>query len=258
MKEKIFFAHANGFPAEVYNDLFTQLKNYQVGYIPLLAHGNDKLKNSWNDIVPEIIAYFEEHYKEPVWALGHSFGAVCLARAAEQRPELFKGVILMDPPVLSRKIRIVLAITQWLRISKYFMPLAKMAGNRSDFFPSRAFIATKFRSKYLFKNFTEASFLNYLNHGFEEQENGVTLRFKKEVETKIFALTPPFYKKIVHHIPSYYLYATDGNIAATRSIDEIFHLFPNTKFKAFQGGHLFPLEQTEKCANEIIKILHSH
>ena len=75
--------------------------------------------------MPEIIDYFEANYTEPVWAIGHSFGAVILAFAAEQRPDLFKGLIMMDPPVLSRKIRWAIAISQFLGVSHKIMPLAK-------------------------------------------------------------------------------------------------------------------------------------
>ena len=81
--------------------------------------------------------------------------------------------------------------------------------------------------------------------------------FKKEIETKIFALTPPFYKPVKLTIPSFYLYANGGDIAKTRNIDSIKHLFPNTEFIPFDGGHLFPLEQTEKCGKEIVSILRS-
>ena len=117
MKEKIFFAHANGFPAEVYTDLFKHLPQFDISYISKLAHGKFTLKNSWKDITPELIDYLEENFTEPVWAIGHSFGAVVLAFAAEQRPDLFKGLIMMDPPVLSRKIRWAMAISQFFGIS---------------------------------------------------------------------------------------------------------------------------------------------
>ncbi len=255
MKEKIFFAHANGFPAEVYGDLLTKLPDYEFDYIPLLAHGEYKLKNSWSDIVPEIIAFFENNYTQPVWAIGHSFGAVCLALAAEQKPQLFKGVIMLDPPVLSKKIRCVLALTQWLRISKYFMPLAKKSRKRSNKFPSRSFLHDKLRTKFLFKNFSSISFNNYIAHGFIDTKEGVSLRFKREIETKIFALTPPFYNKVKLTVPSYFIYATSGEIAETRPIREVKHLFPNCTFTAFEGGHLFPLEQTEKCASLLNQLL---
>jgi len=258
MNEKIFFAHANGFPAEVYGDLFEQLSNLDIDYIPMLAHGKYSIKSSWKDIVPEIIEYFEANYSEPVWAIGHSFGAMCLAFAAEQRPDLFKGLIMMDPPVLSRKIRWMLAITQWLNISQKFMPLAKKSAKRSDNFPSREFVAGKLRNKFLFKNFSAASFSNYIQNGFKDVENGIELRFKKEVETKIFALTPPFYSRVKLKIPSYYLYATHGDIADTRPIESIKPLFPNTKFIAFEGSHLFPLEQTKKCGKDIVAVLNNN
>ncbi len=255
MKEKIFFAHANGFPAEVYGDLFTKLPDYEIDYIPVLAHGEFKLNHSWSDIVPEIISFFEKNYSDPVWAVGHSFGAVCLAIAAEQKPGLFKGLIMMDPPVLSRKIRCILAVSQWFGLSQYIMPLAKKSAKRSDHFPSREFVASKLRNKFLFKNFSENTFNNYIKYGFSEDSEGVKLRFKKEIETKIFALTPPFYRKTNLIIPSFYIYAMHGDIADTRQISKVKPLFRNTKFIAFDGGHLFPLEHTEKCAKEILTII---
>jgi len=156
------------------------------------------------------------------------------------------------------KIRFVLAVTQWIGISQHIMPLAKMSTKRSDKFPSKEFVSAKLRNKFLFKDFGEKSFQNYIEYGFTELQQAVTLRFKKEVETKIFALTPPFYKKIKHKVPSYYLFASHGNIADTRPISAVKHLFPSTTFIAFDGGHLFPFEHTEQCASEITQILTKH
>ena len=59
MNEKIFFAHANGFPSEVYSDLFEDLKGFDIGYIPMLAHGKHQIKKSWRAIIPEIIDYVD-------------------------------------------------------------------------------------------------------------------------------------------------------------------------------------------------------
>ena len=90
MNEKVFFAHANGFPAEVYKDLFIRLPQFDISYISKLGHGSYKITSSWKDLVPEIIDYFEANYTEPVWSIVHSFGAVILAFAAEQRPIFLK------------------------------------------------------------------------------------------------------------------------------------------------------------------------
>ena len=62
------------------------------------------------------------------------------------------------------------------------MPLAKKSNNRSAKFPSRTFIASKFKNKFLFKNFTKNAFENYIKHGFYEAEDGMNLRFKKDIE----------------------------------------------------------------------------
>tara|TARA_B100000497_G_C7627020_1_gene376791 strand:+ start:383 stop:1174 length:792 start_codon:yes stop_codon:yes gene_type:complete len=256
MKKKLFFAHANGFPAETYGELFDFMPDFEVDFIPILAHGDNQIKNSWRDIAPEIIRYLELNYTEPIFAVGHSVGAIALAFAAERRPDLFQGIILMDPPVLSRKIRWILAIAQFLRISHKIMPLAKKAAARSETFPSREFVAKKLRKKFLFKDFSERSFDNYIQHGFIDSEEGIRLRFDKKIEMKIFSLTYPFYRGIKLNIPSNYLYATQGDIAEMRPIESVMHLFPNTKFTVFDGGgHLFPLEEPHRCAKKLRDII---
>ena len=256
MKKKLFFAHANGFPAEVYGELFDFMPDFEIDFIQILAHGNNQIKYSWRELAPEIIKYLELNYTEPVWAVGHSVGAVALAFAAEKRPDLFQGIILMDPPVLSRKIRWIMAMAQFLGISHKIMPLAKKAAARSETFPSREFVAKKLRKKFLFKDFSEKSFANYIQHGFRDSLEGVRLRFDKKIEMKIFSLTYPFYQSIKVDIPSHYLYATRGEIAEMRPIESIMHLFPNTKFTVFEGGsHLFPLEEPQRCAKKLRDII---
>ena len=256
MKMKLFFAHANGFPAEVYRELFDFMPDFEVDFIPILAHGDNQIKKSWRELAPEIIKYFELNYTKPTWAVGHSVGALALAFAAEKRPDLFQGIILMDPPVLSRKIRWIMAIAQFLSISHKIMPLARKASERSDNFPSREFIAKKLRKKFLFKDFSNTTFDNYIKFGFRDSKEGIRLRFDKKIEMKIFSLTYPFYRAIKLEIPSFYLYATCGDIAKMRTIDSIMHLFPNSKFIVFNNaGHLFPLEEPQRTANKLRDII---
>ena len=104
MKEKIFFAHANGFPAEVYSDLFNRLPHFDISYISKLGHGNYTLNSSWKDITPEIIDHLEENFTEPVWAIGTGKVATLSDIAAmhgmirswlqDNRPEIAKTFIL--------------------------------------------------------------------------------------------------------------------------------------------------------------------
>ncbi len=255
MKEKIFFAHANGFPAEVYGELFEELNDYEIKYIPILAHGKYPLKKSYNDVVPEVIEFIESNYNGPIWGVGHSFGASLISSAAKQKPHLFKGIILIDPVILSKPVRWAMRVFQFFNINHLFHPLAKKSRKRSENFPSKAFVSNKMRAKRIFKNFSEKSFKNYIEHGFKETENGVTLRFHKKIETKIFTHHAQINKPIYLKVPSYFLYATEGEVADSRPIDSIMYLFPNTKFIPLNGGHLFPLEEPERCSKKIADII---
>ena len=102
------------------------------------------------------------------------------------------------------------------------------------------------------------TFNNYIEFGFKKTQNGVSLRFHKEIETKIFTLHPQSNKPIKLKVPSYFLYAKEGDIADSRPIESILYLYPNTKFIPLNGGHLFPLEEPEKCSEVVYDILNSH
>ena len=51
--------------AEVYNDLFKRLPQFDISYISKLGHGSYKIRSSWKDLVPEIIDYFEANIRNP-------------------------------------------------------------------------------------------------------------------------------------------------------------------------------------------------
>ena len=255
MKKKIFFAHANGFPSKVYLELFELLNSFEIKYVPILSHGKYKLKSSYQDVVPEIIDFLESSYSEPIWGVGHSSGAFLLAYAAKMKPELFKGLIMIDPVVLSFKHQFLMKIFQILHLIDYVHPLGKKSRKRSTTFPSKEIAYKKLRNKSIFKSFTEKTFKNYLKYGFEETKLGLKLKYNREIETKIYSKMPTLFKPINLKIPNYFLYATEGKISETRDIDSIKYLFPNTKFIPKNGGHLYPFENPEKMSLIIKKII---
>jgi len=48
-----------------------------------------------------VLKELAEHQQTQVITVGHSFGGVIAFIAACQRPELFKGLIMIDPPVVT-------------------------------------------------------------------------------------------------------------------------------------------------------------
>ena len=100
MTQRIFFAHANGFPSATYHKLFENLTpEYAVTHLD--QHGHDPrfpVNDNWQNLVQELIEQLVE-LQEPVWGVGHSLGGMLHYHAALQRPELYRGVVMLDSPM---------------------------------------------------------------------------------------------------------------------------------------------------------------
>lgn len=115
MSQQIFFAHANGFPSATYGKLFAALApDYQVQH--LTQHGHDPrfpVDDNWQSLVDELLHHLAQQ-EQPVWGVGHSLGGVLHLHAALRCPEYYRGVVMLDSPVLTRA-------DQWLlRTAKRF------------------------------------------------------------------------------------------------------------------------------------------
>ena len=102
-KPILYFAHANGFPADCYQVFFAPFAaQYEVKYLPVLAMNPEyPVTSTWDLLVEEVIADITAQAKGcKVVGVGHSFGSLLLLMASYKRPELFEQVVLMDPPFL--------------------------------------------------------------------------------------------------------------------------------------------------------------
>ena len=89
MRDIIHFSHANGFPAQAYRKLFGYLEaDYQIGYINAIGHDpRFPVTEGWPNLIDELILYLEQHYDQPVIALGHSLGGFLSFFTALRRPD---------------------------------------------------------------------------------------------------------------------------------------------------------------------------
>lgn len=67
-------------------------------------------KRGWNLFGDDLIDWIEATQDAPVLAVGHSIGAATLAMAATKRPELFKGLVLIEPSGTTRRQALLLGL----------------------------------------------------------------------------------------------------------------------------------------------------
>ena len=251
------FVHANGFPAGSYKTFFSCFPE-QYKFIANSHYGHNsqfKWHKNWQHIIDELIHFIEQH-NEPVVSIGHSFGGIVTFIAACQRPELFKGIILLDPPVITGSRAWLLKFAKRTRYIDKITPAGK-AIIRRQYWPLGSDLASKFAKRKLFKNFDKRCLQDYANSAVIEKNQQLELLFSPRVEADIFRNIPTnlsSYKNKLT-VPAALIYGEKTDVCPHQYFIN-FAKLNNIETKMLAGaGHMFPLEQPEKTAQTISEII---
>ena len=251
--EVIQFSHANGFPAKTYSYMFDQLKEYKISAVNIIGDSTDHKDINMFDLSDELIQNVLQH-GEPVIGVGHSFGGVLTLLAASKNPELFKNIVLLDPPMFSPIKSTVIKILRMLGIEDWVSPAGK-SKKRRDKFASKRDAKTLFMSNKLFKNFHPQILNDYVTHGLKKNKNGVELTIPVVKEIAIFHNSLTLYSKYLRNVKGYLIYGAKNQILWASDLSWINHNFVNLNLLPFPGSHLFPLENPKSTALMIKRCL---
>jgi len=253
MAEIIQFSHANGFPALTYKTLLDSLQEqFVVQYIDMLGHNPTfPVTDNWTDLSHELIYTLDKSSTQKVIGVGHSLGGVITLFAALARPDLFKAIVLLDSPIFAfSKAKIV----QWLKKidQMSWITPGKRAIRRRVYWSSFEEALLFFRTRPLFKNFTEECLRNYVTYATKSTEQGLYLRFDPHIEAKIYQTLPHNYSEYKQklQIPGMALIGSKSRVVHgidQRSMEKNF----NIRCKKIPGGHLFPFEYPMESAMAI-------
>ncbi len=252
----IVFAHANGFPALTYSQLFEYLTPLEISFPEMLGHGDFSIDKGWSSLTDELIYFIETHHQKPVVGMGHSLGGVLMLWAGAKRPDLFSELVIMDPPLFSPIKRFLMGMVLTLGGARFIPPVKKTL-NRRTVFPDRAFARDYFASKSLFRQVDDRCLDDYVRFGLKNIANGegVELSFSAKNEALIFQNAPFILTYPQPSIPTTFLYAKDGEVLGTQDIKWQKRFFDSADFMAVTGGHMFPLEYPEELASLIKRLL---
>ncbi|MDC0225127.1 alpha/beta hydrolase [Deltaproteobacteria bacterium] len=251
--EVIQFSHANGFPAKTYSYMFDQLKEYKISAVNIIGDSTDHKDINMFDLRDELIQNVLQH-GEPVIGVGHSFGGVLTLLAASNNPELFKNIVLLDPPIFSPIKITVIKILRMLGIEDWVSPAGK-SKKRRDKFASKRDAKTLFMSNKLFKNFHPQILNDYVTHGLKKNKNGVELTIPVVKEIAIFHNSLILYSKCLRNVKGSLIYGATNPILWASDLSWINHNFVNLKLLPFPGSHLFPFENPKSTALMIKRCL---
>ena len=262
MTRTIVFSHANGFPAGTYRVLFDvwRAAGWQVHALPQFGHDSAfPVQSNWRTLRDQLIRFIEQDVKPngPVTLIGHSLGGILSLLAACRRPDLAEGLVLIDSPVVdgwrAHSMQVVKAIGLMPRISP-----GKISRQRRYEWPSREAVHAHFAAKSKFARWDPRVLADYVESGFEEQNGKTVLKFRRDVETRIYDTLPHHLGLLLKRHPPRCPVAF---IAGTQS-EELraagAHASKRLARKHFlwmEGSHLFPFERPDDTAAAVLQLI---
>ncbi len=261
----LHFVHGNSFPTGTYNVFLNQLAPYyQIRAIEMHGHNPDyPVTDSWPALCKELIATIEASPAKPVILLGHSLGGMLSLMVAKLRPDLVRCVVMLDSPVVAGWRANLLRVANMLRLDLYVGP-AQSSKKRRKSWGNRDEAFQHFASKPAFGIWPEKVLRDYIQHGTEAYPKGVTLRFKREIETAIYRTLPhgiARYTTLPFPVPIGFICGTKSQECRQAGVYYTQKLVGDN-FDWIEGGHLYPMESPEIAAQKahamIQKLLAQH
>jgi len=252
MPQPIFFAHANGFPSATYGKLFAALApDYDVSHVACQGHDpRFPVDDNWRGLVDELLHHVQGQ-PAPVWGVGHSLGGVLHLHAAMRRPDLYRGVIMLDSPVFTRVERWLIRGAKQVGLIDRITPAGRTLGRRASF-PDPETARRYFSSKALFQGFDPECLDAYLEHGLAQAAQGWQLRFDPATEIGIYRSVPhelPMPGRPLD-VPVAMISGRQSRVVRPRHALAV-RALPKGEYHAVPGGHMFPLERPVDTASLI-------
>lgn len=256
----IHFVHANSFPTGTYRVFFDHLKkHFEVDALAMHAHDPAyPVTNGWLELAQELIDALAARHHEPVNLVGHSMGGMLSLMAAKARPDLVRCVVLLDSPVVAGWRAVLLRVAKRLGVDNKFSP-AQFSERRRNVWPDAEAAYAHYASKPMFAIWPPEVLRDYVEHGLAPHPEGVTLRFTREIETRVYRTLPHDMGAMVRRgfpVPVGFVGGADsvecrqaGLGATRRLVGRHFTLVP--------GGHLFPMESPAVAANAVHAMIKS-
>lgn len=251
----IIFSHANSFTAGTYGVLFKSLKarGFTVKTIEKFGHDSRyPVTNNWPHLVQQLIDFTQAEVDKagkPAFLVGHSFGGFVSLMAAARAPELARGVVLVDSPILGGWRATTLGVIKSTQMVGSWSPGA-ISRKRRNSWASQAAALEHFRHKKAFARWDPQVLQDYIAHGTHDEGHGDerkrVLSFDRAVETAIYNTLPHNLDALLKRHP---LKCPVAFLGGTQSVEmrqvgmAMTEKVTKGRIMMLEGSHLFPMEK---------------
>lgn len=251
----IIFSHANSFAASTYGIFFKSLRTRGFTVKAIEKFGHDSrypVTNNWPHLVQQLIDFTQAEVDKagkPAFLVGHSFGGVVSLMAAARAPELARGVVLVDSPILGGWRATTLGVIKSTQLVGSISPGA-ISRKRRNNWPSQQAALEHFRHKKAFAKWDPQVLQDYIAHGTHDEGRGDekkrVLSFDRDVETAIYNTLPHNLDGLLLRHP---VKCPVAFLGGTQSVEmRQFGMAMTEKvckgrIMMLDGSHLFPMEK---------------
>ncbi len=250
---QIIFSHANSFPASTYGVLFKSLRARGFVTKAIEKFGHDAaypVSNNWPHLVQQLIDFttpLVASAHKPAFLVGHSFGGYVSLMTAARAPQLVRGVLLVDSPILGGWRATTLGVIKSAQLVGSFSPGA-VSRRRRDNWPDQEAALAYFQSKKAFAKWDPQVLRDYLTHGTHDEGRGSrrVLSFDRAVETSIYNTLPHNLEELIKRHP---LKCPVAFLGGTHSAEmkqagmTTTECITKGRIMMIEGSHLFPMEK---------------
>ena len=249
----IVFSHGNSFPASTYRVLLDSLRarGFVVDAIEKYGHDPDyPVTDNWPHLVRQLADFARARQQaeggRAPWLVGHSLGGILSLLCAAQHPELARGVVLLDSPVVSGWRARGLGLAKRTPLMRRLSP-SQISRRRRHEWDDREAVFEYFRAKKVFAAWDPRVLRDYVDHGTIDADGRWRLAFDREVESSIYDTLPHHVEQLLRRHPLKCPLAFIGGLqsAELKQVGGIegTRRIARGRVTLIDGTHLFPMEK---------------
>ena len=255
----IVFSHANSFPASTYRVLFQYLRERGLEVSAVERYGHDPhypVTNNWPHLVQQLADFAareQQRTGQTAFLVGHSLGGFLSVMAAARHPELARGVVLIDSPLIGGWRASALGVAKQTQVVGSVSP-GRVSRARRNSWDSTEEAYEHFRRKKAFAHWDPRVLRDYVTHGLRDHEGKRVLAFDRAVETAIYNTLPHNLGALLRAHP---LRCPAAFIGGRHSVEmrqvgmAMTQRITQGRVMMLDGSHLFPMERPQATAAAI-------
>ena len=257
----IIFSHANSFPAGTYGVLFRSLRARGHAVKAIEKFGHDPkfpVTSNWPHLAKQLAEFAAVEVQktgEKAYLIGHSLGGFLSVMAACKHPELSRGVVLLDSPLLGGWRAKTLEVIKATQLVGSVSP-GKISKNRRYSWDNADSALAHFASKKVFAKWHPQMLQDYISHcTHDDVKTGKrVLSFDRAIETQLYNTLPHNLDRLIKRHP---LQCPVAFIGGENSLEmqqvgmTMTNKLAKGRIQMLPGSHLFPMERPIETATAV-------